>query len=87
MFITPEVEADARNLVVYGNTAGTGTPKLPSLSTGQISVSDAGGGLVQVQADYAYQPLTGSFLETFGLGSGDTSLAVTLTAAASMRAL
>lgn len=87
VFITPDVADDARNLVVYGNTAGTGQPRLPALTTGQVSVGDAGGGLVLVRADYPYQPLTGSLLQTFGLGSGSTSLNVTLTAAVTMRAL
>lgn len=87
VFITPTVESDARNLVVYGNRVGNGTPKLPSFGTGQVSVTNAGGGLVEVRADYPYQPLTGSFLENFGVGAGGTALNVTLTAAVTMRAL
>lgn len=87
VFITPTVESETRNLVVYGNTVGSGTPKLPAFNTGQVSVSDAGGGLIEVRADYGYQPLTGSFLETFGFGAGNTALNVTLTAAVTMRAL
>ena len=87
VFITPTVESDARNLVVYGNRVGNGPPKLPSFNTGQVSVANAGGGLVEVRADYAYQPLTGSFLETFGVGAGGTALDITLTAAVTMRAL
>ena len=52
-----------------------------------LDVKTPGSGMVQVQADYAYQPLTGSFLETFGFGTGNTALNVTLTAAVTMRAL
>lgn len=35
--------AATKNLVVYGNTAGTGTPVLPGLSTSNVDVTFAGG--------------------------------------------
>lgn len=36
-------EANAKNIVVYGNTAGTGTPILPGLSTANVDVQYSGG--------------------------------------------
>ena len=36
-------ETSAKNLVVYGNTAGTGTPILPGLSTANVQVQYSGG--------------------------------------------
>ena len=33
--------ADAKNLVVYGNTQGTGTPLAPGLTTGVVNICDA----------------------------------------------
>jgi len=36
-------EAQAKNLVVYGNIAGTGTPVLPGLTTANVQVDYVGG--------------------------------------------
>jgi len=36
-------EANAKNIVVYGNAAGTGTPILPGLSTANVNVQYSGG--------------------------------------------
>jgi len=36
-------EAQAKNLVVYGNIAGTGTPILPGLTTANVEVQYVGG--------------------------------------------
>ena len=84
--LTADIESAARNLVVYGNVNGTGSPRLPELSTEQISVSNAGAGLVLVRADYPYIPIMGPTLETFGFGD-DIGLDFNLTASVTMRAL
>lgn len=86
VLITPELAAEARNLVVYGNIAGTGDPRLPALSVDHVSVTDAGNDLVLVQANYPYVPLFGPVLETFGYGDKPNSNIV-LTASVAMRAL
>ncbi len=86
VLLTSDLIADARNLVVYGNVDGVGSPRLPALSVGQVSVSEAGNNLVTVQANYAYTPIVGPVLETFGIGEGP-SMEITLTASATMRAL
>src|SRR4030095_6780411 len=39
-------EADAKNLVVYGNTNGTGSPVLPGLTTGNVDITYSGGSYV-----------------------------------------
>jgi len=36
-------QAQAKNLVVYGNTAGTGTPVLTGLSTANVDITYSGG--------------------------------------------
>lgn len=86
VLITPELADEARNLVVYGNTAGTGSARLPELSVDHVSVTDAGNDMVLVQANYPYVPLMGPVLETFGFGD-KPGLNVTLTASVTMRAL
>jgi Flp pilus assembly protein TadG len=84
--ITADMETAAKNLVVYGNVTGAGTPQLPALATDHISVTDAGNDMILVQANYPNQPLTGPFLESFGLGD-EPSMGITLTASVTMRAL
>ena len=56
-------EAQAKNLVVYGNIAGTGTPVLPGLSVANVQVQYVGGtggvpDLVKVSIiSYQHQPI------------------------------
>jgi Flp pilus assembly protein TadG len=84
--ITPAVQGATANLVVKGNVLGTGQALLPGLSAGNITVSNAGGGLVSVAATYTYQPLLGATLPRFGFGSA-TSFGFPLNATVVMRAL
>lgn len=77
--------ADARNLVIYGNPVGTGTPLLPGLAPGQITIAAPDTLHVRVQAAYPYQPMFAS-LPGFGL-MADIGTAWTLTATVTMRAL
>src|ERR1043165_6406260 len=55
-------QANAKNLVVYGNTAGTGSPILTGLSTANVTVAYQGGtpgvpDTVKVSiVDYKHQP-------------------------------
>lgn len=74
-----------QNLVVYGNTQGTGDTLLPALETSQISVTQSGNNVI-VTANYAYQPIVGVTLPSFGYGS-DHDLSFQLQASTSMRAL
>ncbi|MFL6230383.1 MAG: TadE/TadG family type IV pilus assembly protein [Pyrinomonadaceae bacterium] len=79
-----------KNLVVYGNTAGTGTPVLTGLTTGNVSVvenKNAGGAVQTVSVSisgYGYQPV-------FDLGkltkSATLSLAVNVAPSSTMRQL
>lgn len=74
-----------QNLVVTGNMGGSGSPLLPGLAVGNVIVSDAGNGYIQVSASYTYRPVLGA-LPTFGLTSIPT-VAIPLNAAVVMRAL
>jgi Flp pilus assembly protein TadG len=87
VFITPALLAEARNLAVYGNEAGDGSPKLPGFSTGQVAVSDAGGSNVLVSVVYPYQPMFGAQLPRFGVGNGPISIAFDMRIDVTMRAL
>lgn len=84
--ITTAVRDATRNLVVYGNSAGTGTVLLPGLTIGNVTVGSTAAGYVSVTAAYAYQPMLGGTLPVFGLGD-DINLNFTLNAGVFMRAL
>lgn len=85
--LTPEDSTIARNLVLYGSPANTGTVRLAGLTPGHVLV-DGDGQYVTVSARWQYVTLLGNSLPTFGLG-GSASLnpAVTLHASLTMRAL
>jgi Flp pilus assembly protein TadG len=76
----------ARNLVVYGNAGGTGTPLLPGLAPGNVTLTDLGNGNISVLAQYTYQPLIGPSLPDVVQG-GTFNTGFTLRAEVIMRAL
>jgi Flp pilus assembly protein TadG len=84
--ITTTTRDQTRNLVVTGNTAGTGTPLLPGLTVNNVAVTNAGNGFVSVVATYTYTPMLGATLPTFGLGA-PINLTRPLPATVIMRAL
>jgi Flp pilus assembly protein TadG len=84
--VDAQLLTEVRNVVVYGNTAGTGSPLLTGFQPVQVSLVDAGGDQIRVDANYAYQPLFGAVLPNFGLGSS-ISTAFVMQASVSMRAL
>ena len=88
VMVTPDLEAEVKNLVVFGNAIGSGAPLLKTLSTDHVSVSvaDAANNLILVQADFPYDPLIGPALQSFGYGS-ETSMTGILSASVVMRAL
>jgi len=65
--ISAQLQNEASNLLVFGNIAGAGSPLLPGLSTADVDVADAGDGYVSVSTSYAYTPLIGPQLPTFGI--------------------
>lgn len=84
--ITAQVRTETRNLVVTGNTAGTGSSVLPGLAVNNITVNDVGNGFVSVAATYTYVPMLGASLPTFRSGA-PINMAIPLTATVVMRAL
>ncbi len=77
---------EVRNVVVFGNPAGTGTSILPGLNPGDIQVQNLGNDVIQVTANYAYSGILGGTLPSLGLGS-DSDLTINLQATVAMRAL
>jgi Flp pilus assembly protein TadG len=70
-----------QNMVVYGNAAGTGTPMLPSLNTGEVSVTqNTSNNDVTVSVAYPYISLFGGAIPTFMGGSISTTYTLSITA-------
>jgi Flp pilus assembly protein TadG len=69
IIINPALQTATKNLVVRGNTAGTGNALLPNLTAGNVTVTNLGNGYVSVTASYQYVPMLGANLPTFGMGS------------------
>jgi Flp pilus assembly protein TadG len=84
--VDAQLTTEVRNVVVYGNVAGAGTPVLAGLQPMQIQVIDAGGDEIRVEAAYPYTPLLGGALPNFRLGSS-ISTAFVMQAAVTMKAL
>ena len=84
--VSAGLQAEGRNLVVYGNVLGAGGALLPGLNTSHVTVANAGMGNVTVSAAYPYAPIFG-FLPGFFYGSGANATGITLQTAVTMRAL
>lgn len=76
---------EARNLVRFGNVAGTGAQRLSGLTANQITVTAPDTVNVRVTAQYTYRPLMGS-IPAFGFGS-DISTGFTFNVSSTLRAL
>lgn len=84
--VTLPIQIAVANLVVTGNVNGNGAPLLPGLTTADVTVSAVNSTYVQVSVTYAYEPMLGNALTTFGLGNA-IPLDPSLTATCVMRAL
>jgi Flp pilus assembly protein TadG len=84
--ITGATRSETQNLVVYGNSQGTGSALLPGLTTGQVTVQDAGGGNVRVSVTYPYGSIF-AFVPGFFYGGDTSTNGYNFQAAITMRAL
>ena len=78
--------AEARNLVVFGNTVGAGTSVLPGLTIADISVTYVGANNIEVGASHAISGMLGPLLSSFSAGPGVNTIH-NLQATVTMRAL
>jgi Flp pilus assembly protein TadG len=83
--ISAELETETRNLVVHGNVFGTGSPVLPGLAPGNVTVAEAGDNVV-VTAAYPYNAIFG-FVPRFFYGGEVDASGYSLQTAVTMRAL
>jgi Flp pilus assembly protein TadG len=85
--LSANTRTEARNLAVYGNAQGTGSPRLPNLQAAQVQVVDAGGDNVRITVTYPYQPMLGPILPDLAQGSGPIGLAFNMQIAITMPAI
>ena len=76
-----------KNLAVYGNVNGIGTPKLPGLTVANISVAEdtANFNITVSTTGYTYQSLFGASMPSFSGGTIATNFALSIST--TMRAL
>lgn len=75
---------DTKSMVVYGDTSGSGTPRVHGLGLNHVTVTALTPRVVQVTASYPYAGILGAVLP--GIGGG-ASLTFNLSATVSMRAM
>jgi len=80
------LSAETRNLVVFGNIAGLGSPVLPGLSAADITVTDVGANNIRVTAAHTISGMLGPVLRSFS-GGPDINMVHNLQATVTMRAL
>lgn len=68
VIVTNGLRTEVQNLVVYGNTAGAGTPVLNGLSTAGVTLESPGDGDILVRTTYAYAPIFGLLPDFAGGG-------------------
>ncbi len=78
--------SETQNLVVYGNTAGTGVPVLSGLTPANITVTDVGANNIRVSAAYTISGMLGPVMRSFS-GGPDINMVHNLEATVTMRAL
>ncbi len=86
VFVGAALRAETQNLIVYGNTAGTGVPVLPGLTPADITIIDIGANNVRISAAHTISGLLGPVLRSFHGGS-DINMVHNLEATVTMRAL
>ena len=84
--LTAALSAEARNLVVYGNIAGIGSPVLAGLTVADITVTDIGANNIQVTAAHTITGILGPVMRNF-FGGPDINMTHNLQATVRMRAL
>ncbi len=67
------VRRETQNLVVYGNTLGTGSPLLPGLEISDVTVASPEALHVTIRVDYTYAPMIGNSLPVL-IGDGAIAL-------------
>ena len=86
VWVSAALRAETQNLVVYGNSAGTGTPVLAGLTPADITVTNIGADNIQVSAVHTISGMLGPLLRSVS-GGPDINMVHNLEATVTMRAL
>lgn len=85
--LDPVIAGRARNLVVFGSTAGGTAPAVPGLAVAQVVIQVDTSGTVRVSVDYPYQSVIGGLLPMPNLEDSLPTGTLMLRPRAVMRAL
>lgn len=84
---TAPVYSEAQHLVVFGHVGNSGTPLLPGLVPGNVTIANPGGTTdITVNVSYTYQPMLGAVLPGLFYGT-DLATNYPLQAQVTMKAL
>lgn len=81
------ITAATKNMVVFGNSAGSGSALLDSLTINDITINTVDTRHLKVTASFTYTPIFAAGIPTFGADSQTISTAFTLQSATTVRAL
>ena len=84
--VSAALRGETQNLIVYGNSAGTGTPVLAGLTSADITVTNIGANNIQVSAVHTISGILGPLLRSVA-GGPDINMVHNLEATVTMRAL
>ena len=84
--VSAALRSETQNLIVYGNSAGTGTPVLAGLTSADITVTNIGANNIQVSAVHTISGILGPLLRSVA-GGPDINMVHNLEATVTMRAL
>lgn len=84
--LTPELQTETQNVVVYGNPLGVGAPLLPGMTIGNVAVTDDGFNNVTVAVSYPYDSVF-AFVPGFFYGSGTSADGMVFQTSITMRGL
>ena len=84
--LTNTITGQTKNLAVYGNIDGLGTPIVDGLDVGNVTVRVIDPLHVGVDVQFTYIPMFAQNLPTFGIGDG-TLMSIDLRSTIIMRAL
>jgi Flp pilus assembly protein TadG len=85
--ISATASSATKNLVVYGNVAGSGAPLLPGLAVSQVTLASDASGNVSVSVAYPYQSVFGGTIPNFFSAGSINTGSMTLKVYTTMLAL
>jgi Flp pilus assembly protein TadG len=84
--LTPELQTETQNVVVYGNAVGSGNAVLPGMTRANVTVTDDGFNNVTVAVSYPYDSIF-AFVPAFIYGNSTSASGYVFETSITMRGL